>query len=102
MATAEITIIPIGTQSTSSSEFVVEAEKILKNHPDVKTKLTAMGTELECSDISKLFKVLEEMHNASFNEKAQRIYSVIKIDDRRDKESSLESKIESVEEKLSS
>lgn len=100
MATAEITIIPIGTASTSTSEFVAEADKILLKYSNIKHKLTAMGTELECSDINKLFDVLKEIHNAPFNKDAQRIYSIIKIDDRRDKESTLDSKVASAAEKL--
>lgn len=101
MATAEITILPIGTESTSVSSFVAEADRILSKYPDVKNKITAMGTEIECSDVNKLFDVLREMHAASFNNKANRIYSIIKIDDRRDKESTLDSKIKAVREKLS-
>ncbi len=101
MATAEITIIPIGTGSTSTSNFIAEAEKILKNYPDVKNKLTSMGTEIECDNIEKLFDILKEMHLATFNNDTQRIYSIIKIDDRRDKESTLEGKIEAVTSKLS-
>lgn len=100
MVTAEITVIPIGTETTSISSFVAEADKILLKHPDVKNKVTAMGTELECPDIDKLFDVLKEMHAASFNEKAHRIYSIIKIDDRRDKDSTLDSKTKAVVDKL--
>jgi len=100
MATAEITIIPIGTESTSISSFVAEADRVLLNHPEVKNKVTAMGTELESPDVNKLFDALKEMHAASFNNKAQRIYTIIKIDDRRDKESTLESKMKAVVDKL--
>jgi len=100
MITAEISIVPLGTASTSVSKFVAEAEKTLKKFPNIKTKLTAMGTELECNDINELFDALKEMHLASFNNEAQRIYSIIKIDDRRDKEASMEEKIESVLQKI--
>ena len=100
MATAEITIIPMGTCSTSSGDFIADADRILLKYPEIKNKVTAMGTELECSDIEKLFEILKEMHLAPFNRKIQRIYSVIKIDDRRDKESTLENKVASVMKKL--
>lgn len=100
MITAEISVVPIGTHSTSVSKFIAEAEKILKNFPDVKNKLTAMGTELECKDIAELFEVLKEMHLAPFNMEAQRVYTVIKIDDRHDKEASMEEKVESVLQKV--
>lgn len=100
MATAEISIIPLGTGSTSISEFVAEAEKVLLKYPGVKSKLTGMGTELECDDMEVLFKVLKEMHQTPFTKGTKRVYSVIKIDDRRDKESTLETKVASVAEKL--
>ncbi|OGI04939.1 MAG: hypothetical protein A2Y25_00755 [Candidatus Melainabacteria bacterium GWF2_37_15] len=100
MATAEIAIIPMGTGSTSTSDFIAEADRVLLSHPEVKNKLTGMGTELECSDIDTLFEVLKEMHQKSFTKGAQRMYTVIKIDDRRDKESTLESKVTSLEKKL--
>ena len=100
MVTAEITVIPMGTCSTSISSFVAEADRILLDHPEVKNKITAMGTELECADVTTLFKVLQEMHVASFNNKAQRIYTIIKIDDRRDKKSTLDSKMKAVTDKL--
>lgn len=100
MATAEISIIPMGTGSTSTSEFITEAEKILLRYPDIKNKLTAMGTELECPNIERLFSALKDMHLAPFNLGAGRIYTEIKIDDRRDRESSLEEKVASVTEKL--
>jgi len=100
MATAEITIIPIGTGSTSTSDFIAESEKILSKYPGVKNKLTGMGTELECNDVEKIFDILKEMHLAPFNKGAQRIYSIIKIDDRRDKELSLEERIAAVTAKM--
>ena len=100
MITAEISVMPLGTCSTSMSKFVAEAEKILKNYPDVRSNLTSMGTELECSDAEELFEVLLKMHLASFNNEADRVYTVIKIDDRRDKEATMEQKIESVRRKI--
>ena len=100
MITAEISVIPVGTQSTSLSKFIAEAEKILKKFPDVKNKLTATGTEIECKDANELFEILKEMHLAPFNMEAQRVYTVIKIDDRHDKENTMEEKIGSVLQKV--
>ncbi|HSA07330.1 MAG TPA: MTH1187 family thiamine-binding protein [Candidatus Gastranaerophilales bacterium] len=100
MVTAEISVIPMDTCATSSSDIIAEAERVFSRHPDVKNSITAMGTELESNDINKLFDVLKEMRQASFNHSAKRIYTIIKIDDRRDKESTLEQKVKSVSEKI--
>ncbi len=96
MVTAEISIIPIGTCSTSISDFVAETRKITDKFPKVNTTLTAMGTELECDEIETLFEIMKEIHQAPFKKEVQRVYTVIKIDDRRDKKASLEDKVNSV------
>jgi len=100
MITAEISVVPIGTASTSVSDFVAEAEKVLKDYPQIKSKLTGMGTEIQCENSELLFEVLQKMHSAPFNKDAKRVYSVIKIDDRKDKNASLEDKINSVKSKI--
>ena len=100
MITAEISVVPIGTESTSVSKFVAEAERVLNNFPDVKCKLTSMGTELQCDDPEELFEVLKEMHKAPFNLDTKRVYTVIKIDDRHDKQASMEEKVQSVMQKI--
>jgi uncharacterized protein YqgV (UPF0045/DUF77 family) len=46
------------------------------------------------------FEVIRKMQEAVFAMGAQRVGTVIKIDDRRDKDAHMEDKIKSVEEKL--
>jgi len=100
MITAEISVVPIGTSSTSVSDFVAEAGKVLQDYPQAVSKLTGMGTEIQCQDAGILFEILQKMHSAPFNKDVKRVYTVIKIDDRKDKEASLEQKISSVKAKL--
>lgn len=98
MATLEVSIVPIGTGTTSVSEFIAEATRIAEAS-GLKTELTAMGTNLE-GDLPELLKVALQMHESCFAKGVKRVYTVIKIDDRRDKESTLEGKVRSVREKL--
>lgn len=98
MAVVEVCLIPIGTKETSVSKYVAEAEKILMAE-EVKYKLNPMGTVIE-ADADKALEVIRKMQESVFDKGADRVYSVIKMDDRRDKKSSMEQKIKSVEDKL--
>ncbi|MCX8094553.1 MAG: MTH1187 family thiamine-binding protein [Candidatus Goldbacteria bacterium] len=98
MAIMEISIIPIGTKTTSVSKYVASAVKIIKHH-GLKYKLCPMGTIIE-GDIEQLFNIAEVMHESVFREGATRVVTNIKIDDRRDKKSSMEQKIKSVIKKI--
>ncbi|MDU5149507.1 MULTISPECIES: MTH1187 family thiamine-binding protein [Anaerococcus] len=98
MAVVEVCLIPIGTKETSVSKYVAEAEKILMAE-GVKYKLNPMGTVIE-ADADKALEVIRKMQESVFDKGADRVYSVIKMDDRRDKNASMEQKIKSVEDKL--
>ena len=98
MAQLEISILALGRPGTSASEYVAAAIRVAQRY-GVKYELTAMGTTLE-GDVDTLLKVAREMHEAPFGMGIQRVYSVIKIDDRRDRESTLEGKVQSVEAKV--
>ncbi|HET6383164.1 MAG TPA: MTH1187 family thiamine-binding protein [Armatimonadota bacterium] len=98
MAQLEITILSLGRPGTSASAFVAEAVKVAKRS-GVRYQLNAMGTTLE-GDIETILRVAREMHEAPFSMGIERVYTVIKIDDRRDRESSMDGKVRSVEEKM--
>lgn len=98
MAVVEVCLIPIGTKETSVSKYVAEAEKILMAE-GVKYKLNPMGTVIE-ADADRALEVIRKMQESVFAKGCDRVYSVIKMDDRRDKKASMEQKIKSVEDKL--
>jgi len=100
MIDVEISVTPVGTCSTSISDFVAASEKALEDYPDLHRKITGMATEFEGNDIDEIFKALKEMHMAQINSGAKRVISSIRIDDRRDKECTLSSKIASVQSKI--
>jgi uncharacterized protein (TIGR00106 family) len=100
MVIAEVSIIPVGTKTTSVSKYVAKAVQILKEHGKVHHQLTAMGTLLE-GRLDDVLKAIKAMHNNVFDEGVNRVITNIKIDDRRDRELSIDDKVKSVEGKLS-
>lgn len=99
MAVIELSLVPIGTKSTGVSQYIAKAHNAVKDLEGIKIQLNPMGTVLK-GDIDDCLKAARLMQEAVFEEGIQRVYSVLKIDDRRDKKASLEQKIQSVEEKL--
>jgi len=101
MAVVEISVAPLGTASTSVSSYVAACVEIVAASGLV-YQLTPMGTIIE-GDIDAIFAVLREMHEVPFGKGAERVSTLIKIDDRRDSGShGLQGKVDSVLNKLKS
>ena len=98
MAILEISVVPIGTKTTSVSSYVAECVRILKREK-VRYELTSMGTNIE-GNLKNLLRVALEMHQVPFKKGAQRVLTTLKIDDRRDKKGTLEGKKKAVKNKL--
>lgn len=99
MAIVEITVAPLGTDSASVSSYVADCQRVLQASEGIKYELHAMGTIIE-GDLDRLFEVIRALHEVPFEAGAQRSMSIIRIDDRRDKENTMAGKIKSVEDKL--
>ena len=99
MALVEVNIIPLGTENPSVSRYVAQAIKVLQSEEDIKYELTAMGTIIE-GDLGRLLSLVGKMHEAVFDAGAMRVVTTVKIDERRDKTSTLSSKVESLERNL--
>jgi len=99
MAIIKVSIVPLGTGATSISQYVTRAVEVLPGEKDIKYELTAMGTIIE-GDLGRLLALAHKMHEAVFDAGAMRAVTIIEIDDRRDKPSSISSKVESVKKKL--
>ncbi|MCM3784736.1 MTH1187 family thiamine-binding protein [Neobacillus mesonae] len=99
MAIAEVTIIPIGTGSTSLSPYVADLQRTLSQQPGIEYELTSMSTIIE-GDLDAVFAAIRALHETPFSSGAQRVSTSVKIDDRRDKPSSSKQKLASVREKL--
>ncbi|WIV19603.1 MTH1187 family thiamine-binding protein [Paenibacillus polygoni] len=99
MAIAEVTIIPIGTGSTSLSSYVADLQRVLAEQPGITYELTSMSTIIE-GDIADVLAAIAVLHETPFANGAQRVSTSVKIDDRRDRASSSKQKLKSVREKL--
>lgn len=100
MAVVFVTIAPLGTATPSLSTYVAGVERILAES-GLNHQLNAMGTVIE-GDLDAILDVIRRMHESPFAQGAVRVSTLIKIDDRRDKLHTIDSKMRSVQEKLRS
>ncbi|GAB6098384.1 MTH1187 family thiamine-binding protein [Halanaerocella petrolearia] len=100
MAIAEVTVVPIGTEDTSLSEYVAGCQDVLAKEERIEYQLTPMGTIIE-GKLDDILVAIRKIHEVPFVNGAERVTTNIKIDDRRDKEASTEQKLKSVESKIS-
>lgn len=100
MAIVDVTIIPIGTETASVSKHVAEIHKVLERYQGkVQYKLTPMSTIIE-GELDTLFEVIKALHEVPFSNGVKRVATNIRIDDRRDKLSTMTSKMNSVNQQL--
>lgn len=98
MVTAEISVIPVGTASSSVSEYVAAAVSELEA-AGLNCTLTATGTSVEADSPSQLYDALSRAQEAVFEQGAGRVYTILKMDDRReDGERSKQDMVDSVRE----
>lgn len=92
MIIAEISIVPVGTGTPGVSAYVKAALEVLKKQDRVRVEPGAMGTVIEAPNLRELFEAVEKAHNSVLEMDAKRVVTEIKIDERRDKEATIESK----------
>ncbi len=98
MAVVELSIVPIGVESTSLSSYVAGVIEVLRKS-SLKYELTAMGTIIS-GDLDEILATIRQMHESCFSSGAKRVLTQIRIDDRRDRKGSPEQKVQSVLGKL--
>ena len=99
MAIVQVSIVPLGTGTSSVSKYVARALSLLENEKGVAYQLTPMGTVIE-GTLDEVVGIVRQMHETAFDKGVQRVLTTITIDDRRDKTSTMESKVNSVRNKL--
>ena len=99
MATAELTVIGLGRSDPSASEYIAEIQRRLAAQDKVRYELHALGTNLEGS-AEDILAIVGEVHRIPFELGLPRVYTILKLDDRRDKQQSLADKVRSVEARL--
>jgi len=92
MIIAQLSIAPVG-KDTSLSKYVRKSLEILRNE-HIKFETNAMATVIEIDNLETLFDVVRKAHNAMIESGAKRVITELKIDDRRDKNVTIASKLE--------
>ncbi len=95
MATADLTVIALGRADASASQYIAEIQRRLERQDAVRYQLHAMGTSLE-GTTADILAVVAELHAVPFELGIPRVYTVLKLDERRDREQTLEDKVDSV------
>ena len=95
MATADLTVISLGRAETSASAYIAEIQRRLAAQDRVRFVMHAMGTSLE-GPTEDILALVGELHAVPFELGIPRVYSVLKLDERRDREQTLEDKVASV------
>jgi uncharacterized protein (TIGR00106 family) len=100
MATADLTVLALGREGASASEYIAEIQRRLGKQDRVRFRMHAMGTSLE-GTTEDILAVVGELHSVPFDQGVPRVYTVLKLDERRDRPGqTLEDKVRSVEDRL--
>ena len=100
MATADLTVLTLGRPDVSASGYIAEIQRRLQAQERVRFQMHGMGTSLE-GTTEDILAVVAELHAVPFDQGAPRVYTVLKLDERRDRpDQTLEDKVRSVENRL--
>ena len=102
MIHAEVSVYPMGTNTTSASFYIAKGIEAIQSLDGVRFEVNAMGTLLESENVDKIFEASKRIMEAIHNSGVQRVEVVLKIDSRKDKDSKLEEKLESLQKYLKS
>lgn len=91
----DIAVEPLGTASTSISPYVRKVLEIL-DKKGIKYYPAPSMTTIELEDLTQLGYLLKEINDELEKMGVKRIITLLKIDDRRDKENSIDHKLEVV------
>jgi len=97
---AEISVYPVGTDSTSLGFYIAKAIESIDIN-GISYQVTPMGTILESGSVEKIFEAtraaIETIHRLG----VKRVEVILKIDSRTDKTQSMQQKVQSVDRYLS-
>ncbi|MGM7723703.1 MTH1187 family thiamine-binding protein [uncultured Metabacillus sp.] len=98
MPLLEISIIPIGTDSTSFSSEVTNVVRKIEEK-GLTYKLTPTATVIE-GEIEQLWDIAKDMHQEALSAGPDRIVTNISIDHRTDKQMDMKHQVDTVEKEL--
>lgn len=96
MIVAEVSIIPLGTESLSVGRYVAAAIRELEAS-GLRCIPGPMGTTIEAESAEEIYAAVARVQTAVFDLGVGRVYTVLKMDERRDvEERSAEEMVRSV------
>jgi uncharacterized protein (TIGR00106 family) len=97
VATADLTVIALGRPDASASAYIAAIQRRLAAQDRVRYRMHAMGTSLE-GETADVLALVGELHAVPFELGVPRVYTVLKLDERRDRpRQTLDDKVASVE-----
>ena len=100
MATADLTVLALGRPDPSAGAYIAAIQRRLAAQDRVGYRMHAMGTSLEGST-EDILAIVGELHALPFEQGIPRVYTVLKLDERRDRpDQTLQDKVDSVERRL--
>ncbi len=94
MIIAQLSIAPIG-KGISVSTYVQQVINVLEEE-GINYQTNPMATIIETNDLITLFSIVQKAHEAVVQAGAKRIITELKIDDRKDKNVTMESKLKTL------
>ena len=91
----------MATKTTSASFYIAKAIESIQGIGGVKYQLNPMGTVLESADMNAIYEAVMRMTDTVHNLGVGRVGVVIKVDSRRDRDTTMRQKIESVKKHMS-
>ena len=95
MIISQLSIAPVGAGINLSKYVKIVITILRKNNINFETN--DMATVIETENLETLFKVVQEAHNAVIKAGTKRVITELKIDDRRDKNVTIGTKVKSVQ-----
>ncbi len=93
-------MLALGRPEVGASEYIAEIQRRLRRQQRVRFRMHAMGTSLEGST-EDILGLVAELHAVPFEQGVPRVYTVLKLDERRDRPGqTLDDKVRSVEDRL--
>ena len=95
MIIADVSVVPLGV-GTSVSAYVKKAVKAL-DASGLKVLHGPMSTSLEAKTVDEVFSAVKKAHDAVIAAGAKRVVTTLKLDDRRDKDHTMASKLSAID-----
>ena len=85
----EIAVVPVGTGSTSIGDYVRAVVGVISRF-GYRYVVGPMGTSVELPRVEELGRLISEIHEELARMGVKRISTIVRIDDRRDREATME------------